>query len=243
MATGLTVLPPHGILYVFMYSGYLRSGRATNATMIGSQGPKDNANPTVRIVEKDRSRARRQPLQWTQLGDFRESPFQLSSPGASSSSTYFDRETQQRQQQEKIWLPTTAEDRSLLNALVYTSSVTKGKGVALLTNLGLVIPSSTPAALKQPYFRGAEVTTSRHLVEEQPHANNSAKTIEWEKVTPDEVFDIIRNIQDPEHPHTLEQLGVVCLEHVEVNDEGPNENKPCTPSSLPPLSTVSVRFT
>lgn len=34
----------------------------------------------------------------------------------------------------------------------------------------------------------------------------------------EEIFDIIRNIQDPEHPHTLEQLAVVSLEQVEVKD-------------------------
>ena len=33
-----------------------------------------------------------------------------------------------------------------------------------------------------------------------------------------EMFDIIRKIQDPEHPLTLEQLNVVSLEHVIVVD-------------------------
>ena len=35
-------------------------------------------------------------------------------------------------------------------------------------------------------------------------------------VTAEEIFDIIRTIQDPEHPHSLEQLGVVSLEQVKI---------------------------
>lgn len=33
-----------------------------------------------------------------------------------------------------------------------------------------------------------------------------------------EVFDLIRNINDPEHPLSLEQLNVVQLGHIEIND-------------------------
>jgi hypothetical protein len=31
-----------------------------------------------------------------------------------------------------------------------------------------------------------------------------------------EIFDLIRNINDPEHPYTLEQLDVVKIEDVKV---------------------------
>ncbi|KAI0229977.1 MIP18 protein galla-2 [Massospora cicadina] len=34
-----------------------------------------------------------------------------------------------------------------------------------------------------------------------------------------EIFDLIRSINDPEHPLTLEQLNVTQLEHIYVNDE------------------------
>jgi len=46
-----------------------------------------------------------------------------------------------------------------------------------------------------------------------------------------EVFDIIRNINDPEHPLTLEELNVVDLEALRVEDDG----------RKPP--TVTVMFT
>lgn len=48
-----------------------------------------------------------------------------------------------------------------------------------------------------------------------------------------EIFDIIRNIQDPEHPLTLEQLKVVNLDHIDVVEA----------TSDSAFSTVDVRFT
>ncbi|KRY54441.1 Metastasis-associated protein MTA2 [Trichinella britovi] len=44
-----------------------------------------------------------------------------------------------------------------------------------------------------------------------------------------EIFDLIRDIKDPEHPFTLEELNVVSLESIEVEDKG--------------LSQVVVHFT
>lgn len=41
---------------------------------------------------------------------------------------------------------------------------------------------------------------------------------ERDEITSEEVFDIIRNIQDPEHPLTLEQLNVVRIDMVDVVD-------------------------
>ena len=36
-----------------------------------------------------------------------------------------------------------------------------------------------------------------------------------------EVFDLIRNINDPEHPYTLEQLDVVKIQDVKVCNDSP----------------------
>lgn len=46
--------------------------------------------------------------------------------------------------------------------------------------------------------------------------------------TPLEIFTHIRHLNDPEHPLTLEQLHVVCIEHITVDDPG---------------NTVMVQFT
>lgn len=43
-----------------------------------------------------------------------------------------------------------------------------------------------------------------------------------------EVFDLLRNVMDPEHPLTLEQLNVITPDHITVDDEA---------------STVMVTFT
>lgn len=41
---------------------------------------------------------------------------------------------------------------------------------------------------------------------------------EREPFTPAEVFELIRNLNDPEHPLTLEQLNVLSEENIEVDD-------------------------
>mmetsp|Transcript_24328 Transcript_24328/g.35384 ORF Transcript_24328/g.35384 Transcript_24328/m.35384 type:complete len:163 (-) Transcript_24328:117-605(-) len=51
---------------------------------------------------------------------------------------------------------------------------------------------------------------------------------ERDEITAEEVFDLVRHLNDPEHPLTLEQLKVAQLEHVYVDD---------------PASRVRVLFT
>lgn len=63
-----------------------------------------------------------------------------------------------------------------------------------------------------------------------PSAENN---IERERIDAAEVFEHIRNIQDPEHPLSLEQLNVVTLDHIQVNDNFTDDGP----------STVEVRFT
>ena len=75
-----------------------------------------------------------------------------------------------------------------------------------------------------------------------------AEGMKRDAVTASEVFQIIRNIQDPEHPLTLEQLNVVRIELVEVVDlKGENVDGECAceagGSFLKKFSTVLVQFT
>ena len=77
-------------------------------------------------------------------------------------------------------------------------------------------------------------------------------------ITPNEIFDIVRNIQDPEHPLTLEQLNVVRLELIKVvdlkgdssSDDGDNNDVTMEEGSNDMIghmrkkfSTVHVQFT
>merc|ERR1712038_121046 len=62
-------------------------------------------------------------------------------------------------------------------------------------------------------------------------------------IEPEEIFDIIRNIQDPEHPLTLEQLNVVNLNHISVNDVSVHNEEEDAGEGRDDLSTIDVRFT
>ena len=54
----------------------------------------------------------------------------------------------------------------------------------------------------------------------------------------EEVFELIRHLNDPEHPLTLEQLNVASLELIDVVDDEGDER-----CGRRPESTVDVRFT
>ena len=96
----------------------------------------------------------------------------------------------------------------------------------LLENAGLQI-APTFASQQGPSYNLSAIQTRLKATYFECHP------IERELMDADEVFDMIRNIQDPEHPLTLEQLNVVNRNHVSVHDCGDNNH----------VSTVSVRFT
>ena len=60
-----------------------------------------------------------------------------------------------------------------------------------------------------------------------------------------EVFDMIRDIKDPEHPLTLEQLSVVDLDHVSISADARAVNVQFTPTvphcSMSTLIGLSLR--
>ncbi|KAJ1531203.1 MIP18 protein galla-2 [Nowakowskiella sp. JEL0078] len=61
----------------------------------------------------------------------------------------------------------------------------------------------------------------------------------------DEIFDLIRNINDPEHPLTLEQLAVARLEHITVDNDANYVSVKFTPTiphcSMATLIGLSIR--
>jgi hypothetical protein len=92
----------------------------------------------------------------------------------------------------------------------------------LLKHVGLTPFSS--------FQQGFGFTSSAHVPEE----SEGEDKIMREPFDADEIYENIRNIQDPEHPLTLEQLNVVNRKHVEVIDSWGIENV---------VSKVDVRFT
>jgi metal-sulfur cluster biosynthetic enzyme len=122
----------------------------------------------------------------------------------------------------------SSTDRAILQALQDASAATGGKGVSLLRNAGLVIPEKEDLQTRTAFFP-VELGAS--------HRNMSTKgkkmEVQSDAVDAEEIFEIIRNIQDPEHPLTLEQLGVVSRNQISVQDVTEDEG----------LSKLDIRFT
>lgn len=199
---------------------------------------KENANPQLFSVENANrySHSQRAPLNWTKLGSFRQ---ETKKRGASSVPT-------------TAILPTSVEDKAILRAIVDSSRATmNGSSVGLLRKAGLVIPtySSSIAGLEKASSSSCYSDSSRpvfRLMEEKEDAIDSKEigdsgtkdNGDESKITAEEIFDIIRTIQDPEHPNSLEQLGVVTLEQVELSlacDRKEKTNRD--------QDEVSIRFT
>jgi hypothetical protein len=109
-------------------------------------------------------------------------------------------------------------------------------------------PSFAPSSTINP---NSEKTSQ--LSPREDEVQDEVEENKRDKITKNEVFQIIRNIQDPEHPLTLEQLNVVRLELVEVVDlkggdgAAADADMTCASevngSSAKKFSTVHVQFT
>lgn len=173
---------------------------------------KENANPQLFSVENANRyiHTQRWPLDWTQLGGFR----QETRPNERGGST-------------TVVVPTVATDKAILRAIMDCSRATNGEGVGLLRKAGLTIPtyfrdvvvfskassSSCYSDSSRPVFQLAAGNELDKELTESKEKNSSDES----NISSEEIFDIIRNIQDPEHPNSLEQLGVVSLEQVKVS--------------------------
>ena len=149
------------------------------------------------------------------------------------------------------------------STIMDTDMMSMQQHIKLLQNAGLQFPStsSSSSTHRNPSF----IPSIQHRMQQQdqfqPLTTNSSTSSSiaeqqqqqqpYELVDADEIFDMIRNIQDPEHPLTLEQLNVVNRNHVSVKD---SRRRDCcdttTTGSIAQQqeqqqqpSTVHVRFT
>ncbi|OQS54633.1 F45G2.10 [Ecytonucleospora hepatopenaei] len=60
-------------------------------------------------------------------------------------------------------------------------------------------------------------------------------------VTKATVFEVLRDITDPEHPYTLEELSVISLKNIEIFKKEKNQDSICTKGL--PINTVRIIFT
>ncbi|KAL7481503.1 hypothetical protein ACHAW6_007184 [Cyclotella cf. meneghiniana] len=145
-----------------------------------------------------------------------------------------------------IALSEAAYPNASLSNEISVSSLSGGDlspSLELLHNSGfpLLDPHQLRTALKIPSFIPSEMRKS---------PSSSCRKIRRDAFTAGEVFNIIRNIQDPEHPLTLEQLNVVRLELITVVDIHPdldciNETASSSENRIKKsrFSTVIVQFT
>jgi metal-sulfur cluster biosynthetic enzyme len=207
-----------------------RGGRALSffwfvSTMNGGQ--KDNANPVVKAVDTKTARTRkRRPLGWEEIQKISADPI--------AQISLEDPNTWTSEHLQFVEVERSPEDIAVLQALADVSALTGGTGVSLLTKAGVVIASPGQIAF-EPSFRSltnsSATNDARYMASEVQSLSEQRDTLDS-----DEVFDIIRNIQDPEHPLTLEQLGVVSRQQITVQEsvEEKNDNS---------ISSLQVRFT
>lgn len=191
-----------------------------------SNGPKENANPTLYATLDDGNRRERDSSAVGSEAVARFSRFAHSSTHDDGDST------------DDLSGAGGAWERSVHLALADAAAASGGSNVSLLRDAGFAVPDVEDAV--------AEATIPE-LLTEAPfpcsplHALSlsSSSPPDRDGIDAEEVFEIIRNIQDPEHPNSLESLGVVRLAHVTVVDlkSVPKEE------SKGKLSKVDVRFT
>lgn len=109
----------------------------------------------------------------------------------------------------------TPAERAVLQAMLDSAAATNGSSVSMLRNAGFELPTSIAdknvrLQQKEPLFVPMTSTTKPREIEKHQSGDTTC-------ITADEIFCIIRNIQDPEHPLTLEQLGVVSRAQVLVS--------------------------
>ena len=160
------------------------------------------------------------------------------------------------------WGLFTAEERSVALALsdaAYHPSSTQSSSVDSTAAPKLDILQHAGFALYHPQhiqkqcatIRYPSFTPSNSHIEQNYEVSPGKSHVEElkrDKFTENEVFQIIRNIQDPEHPLTLEQLNVVRLELIDVVDlKGDDADGSCSSeangSTTKKFSTVHVQFT
>lgn len=130
------------------------------------------------------------------------------------------RKMQQEQPLQHFAAPTSVADWAVRQALTEASlsssnnSNRGGGGVTLLKNMGVKLPETREMA---PFIY-APLRWTGENDEQQPDKaaedDDDENPTSNDKLDVDDVFEIIRNIQDPEHPLTLEQLGVVSRQQV-----------------------------
>ena len=224
------------------------SNKTVTVTVIATPTMKDNANPVIHSISVSKHKERK-PLiafqQWQALESQGRilHALELSNGNKNEPSSNHNHHHHH------------AKEHTIH---VHSTSGSQPNNLRLLLQAGLKLPSSSKydssgpsiALVRPPSFVPWSQTRQFKLQfqcqqQEQQQQSSSLCVItkenpiqdKGELVDADEIFDLIRNIQDPEHPLTLEQLNVVHRDHVVVQDHANHGDD----STM--LSSVQVRFT
>ena len=226
---------------------------------------KENPNPIIHSTNKrsDASRLSTAPS----LGAAEIYRYNLGSPLPTNikqqidpTTNYYDWNNTMKNEEDMSlqWGSITAEDRSVtlaLSAAAYAAAdnvTTAEPKLDILQKAGFAlfhprhIQKQCRAIQYPSYAPSVHTKINQEVVDWEPIHDNDEKEEKRDEITANEVFDIIRNIQDPEHPLTLEQLNVARLELIEVVDlQGKSASKETNGNDhrCKLFSTVHVQFT
>ena len=194
---------------------------------------KDNANPTIHSITISRKKGRKELIdfqRWHEGGGLVLQALQRHSKTTRRPNNPTDTVAD-------VTFGTDNTDmemnhiKLLQNAGLKSSSV--HESYSTTKRIPFFIPSMQHRMQQQRHFQQTATNNNHDHDNDDHHILIDTNSVERELVDEDEIFDMIRNIQDPEHPLTLEQLNVVNRNHITVQDSGCN-TKP---------STIHVRFT
>ena len=150
--------------------------------------PKDNANPIIHAVDKRDPRSKKRPLGWSQLNSMHVTPPLNKEEFGDSPTTAAD-----------LNLLQTPEDRAVIHALMDACEASRGEGVSILRNVGVAIPKYSPdMSHPQRYLPSSPCfVPSTFRSEIQKERLNELDNMRGKRdpIEPDEIFEIIRNIQ------------------------------------------------
>lgn len=200
---------------------------------------KENPNPVVHSTQ--RSTSTRSSSLSQSLGYEAIRRYALGAPSPSTSTIADESSEPFTSPSSYLSVPSTAEEHSVAIALSEAAYAPDAdSSLEILQRAGFALfhpqridkecrairfPSYSPASVKNPAPQSSLDTQHKR-----------------DEITSEEVFDIIRNIQDPEHPLTLEQLNVVRLDMVDVVDVSVTNDEDAMDGRKRKFSTVHVQF-
>lgn len=133
--------------------------------------------------------------------------------------------------QEELQIQTHEEERKQLesstnnnNLFTDSNNPSNSNSNHNINNIKKRLPANTDLGLGRSTLTSTSTATEISLLkmedmEEKTASFSEIDTDKRDPITNKEIFDLIRSIDDPEHPLTLEQLNVVLLNQISVDDE------------------------